>query len=105
MSHIDLGDEISSRRAAACGFFADDKGRGAGRGIVPPQSPKKLSKFGTTLFGYLNSKVKANDLHIIIFQNCHTMYCIHLVRAMSQLHFKTNISSLRSEQIEDNKNV
>ena len=42
MSHIDLGDEISSRRAAACWFFADDKGRGAGRGIAPPSISQKI---------------------------------------------------------------
>ena len=35
---------------------------------------KKLSKFGTTLFGYLNAKVKVNDLHIIVYPNCHAMY-------------------------------
>ncbi len=34
----------------------------------------KLSKFGTTLFGYLNSKVKVNDLYIIFYPNCHAMY-------------------------------
>ena len=35
---------------------------------------KKLSKFGTTLFGYLNSKVKVNDLYIFFYLNCHAMY-------------------------------
>ncbi len=35
---------------------------------------KILSKFGSSLFGYLNSKVKVNDLHIIIYPNCHAMY-------------------------------
>ena len=35
---------------------------------------KKLSKFGTTLFGYLNSKVKVNDLYIFVYLNCHAMY-------------------------------
>ena len=35
---------------------------------------KKLSKFGTTLFGYLNSKVKVNDLYILFYLNCRAMY-------------------------------
>ena len=35
---------------------------------------KKLSKFEDTLFGYLRSKVKVNDLCDIISPNCHAMY-------------------------------
>ena len=35
---------------------------------------KKLSKFGTTLFGYLRSKVKVNDLYIFSPTNCQVMY-------------------------------
>ena len=39
-------------------------------GYNDPATEQKLSKFGT-LFGYLNSKVKVNDLYIIFYPNCH----------------------------------
>ena len=42
---------------------------------------KQLSKFGTTLFGYLNSMT-----FILLFTQT-ALPCIYLVRAMSQLHF------------------
>ena len=35
---------------------------------------QKLSKFGDTLFGYVRSKVKVDDLCDIISPNCHAMY-------------------------------
>ena len=51
---------------------------------------KKLSKFGTTLFGYLRSR---SMTFVTLFLQT-DMPCIYLVRAMSQLHFKTKISCL-----------
>ena len=51
---------------------------------------KILLKFGTTLFGYL--RTRSMTFVSCFFQT--VMSCIYLVRAMSQLHFKTIISSL-----------